>query len=126
MKNVMLKATLVLTLIVMSSFTLLGTFKVNKKIIGEWEYSIPQAPYEYQKGVLILSKEGKELKGEMLVGGYATVLEDMINVKSNVKANMDVQGEMVSFDLNFTKKTFEGTVSYSQGSMEITGNKKDK
>jgi hypothetical protein len=126
MKNVMLKATLVLTLIVMSSFTLLGTFKVNKKIIGEWEYSIPQAPYEYQKGVLILSKEGKELKGEMLVGGYATVLEDMINVKSNVKANMDVQGELVSFDLNFTKKTFEGTVSYSQGSMEITGNKKDK
>ncbi len=126
MKNIMLKTTLVLTLIVMSSFTLLGTFKVNKKIIGEWEYSIPQAPYEYQTGVLILSKEGKELKGEMVVGGYTTILEELINVKRNVTANMDVQGEIVSFDLNFSKNTFEGTVSYSQGSMEITGNKKDK
>ena len=125
MKNIMLKSTLVLTLILMSSFTLLGTFKVNKKILGEWEYSVPQAPYEYQKGVLILSKEGKELKGEMLVQGYTTVLEELVNVKGNVKATVNIEGESVAFDLNFSKNTFEGTVSYSQGSMEINGTKKD-
>ncbi len=126
MKNIMLKTTLVLTLIVMSSFTLSGTFKVNKKILGEWEYSVPQAPYEYQKGVLVLSKEGKELKGEMVVGGYSIVMEELVNVKGNVKAKVDVEGESVSFDLNFSKNSFEGTVSYSQGTMEITGNKKGK
>lgn len=121
----MLKTSLVLTLIVMSSFTLLGTFKVNKKILGEWEYAVPQAPYEYQKGVLILSKEGKELKGEMVVGGYSMPMEELVNLKSNVKAKVNVEGESVSFDLNFDKKTFEGTVSYSEGTLEISGNKKD-
>ena len=125
MKNIMLKSTLVLTLIIMSSFTLLGTFKVNKKILGEWEYAAPQAPYEYQKGVLVFSKEGKELKGEMVVGGYSIAMEELVNLKANVKASINIEGEIVSFDLNFDKKTFEGTVFYSQGEMEISGNKKD-
>lgn len=125
MKNIMLKSTLVFTLILMSSFTLLGTFKVNKKILGEWEYTVPQAPYEYQKGTMILSKEGKVLKGEMVVGGYTTPMEELVNVKGNVKAKIDVEGESVSFDLNFSKNTFEGTVLYSQGEMEISGTKKD-
>lgn len=125
MKNKISGLTLVVVLLLTSSFTLLGTFKVNKKILGEWEYSVPQAPYEYQKGVLILSKEGKELKGEMLVQGYTTVLEELVNVKGNVKATVNIEGESVAFDLNFSKNTFEGTVSYSQGSMEINGTKKD-
>jgi len=126
MKNIMLKTTLVLTLIVMSSFTLMGTFKVNKKILGEWEYSVPQAPYEYQKGVLVLSKEGKDLKGEAVVQGFSIVMKELVNIQNNVKANVDVEGERVSIDLNFSKNTFEGTVSSSQGSMEITGNRKEK
>lgn len=124
MKNTLIGTIVLLVVLVMSSFTFVETFKVNKKILGEWEYTIPEAPYEYQEGVLIFSKEGKELKGEMIVGGYTTVLEDLVNLKGNVKATIDVQGEAVSFDLNFTKKTFEGTVSYSQGWLDISGTKK--
>ena len=125
MKNIMLKSTLALVLTVISSFTLMESFKVNKKVLGEWEYAVPQAPYEYQKGVLVLSKEGKELKGEMVVGGYSIALEELVNVKTNVKAKVNIEGENVMFDLNFSKSTFAGTVSYSQGSMDITGSKKD-
>ena len=125
MKNIMLKSTLVLVLTVISSFTLMESYKVNKKILGEWEYAVPQAPYEYQKGVLVLSKEGKELKGELVIGGYSIALEDLVNVKTNVKAKVNIEGENVSFDLNFTKNTFDGTVGSSQGSMDITGNKKE-
>jgi len=125
MKNIILKSTLIFTLILMSSFTLLETFKVNKKILGEWEYTAPQAPYEYQKGVLVFSKEGKELKGEMVIGGYSMVMEELVNVKTNVKSRINIEGEIVSFDLNFDKNTFEGTASYSEGSLEISGSKKD-
>lgn len=124
MKSAILKMTLVFMVIVISGFTIAETFKVNKEILGEWEYTVPDAPYEYQKGVMILAKDHKELKGEMIIGGYSTPLEDLVNVKYNVKASMDVQGEGVTFDINFDGNTFKGTVDSSEGTMEISGSKK--
>lgn len=125
MKSTILKLTLLLMVVVMSGFTLTETFKVNKKILGEWEYSVPQAPYEYQEGVLVFSKDGKILKGEMIVGGYSMPMEDLVNEKDNVKAHISIEGEYVTFDLNFTKLEFSGTASYSQGTLEISGKKKE-
>lgn len=124
MKSAILKMTLVFMVIVISGFTIAETFKVNKEILGEWEYTVPDAPYEYQKGVMILAKDHKELKGEMIIGGYSTPLVDLVNVKYNVKASMDVQGEGVTFDINFDGNTFKGTVDSSEGTMEISGSKK--
>jgi len=95
-----------------------------KKILGEWDYSIPDAPYEYQKGVLVLKKTDGVLSGEMVIGGQGSPMEEIVYEKNNLKAVMNVQGETVRFNINFTKKTLEGTVSYSQGSMDIKGTKK--
>ena len=124
MKNVALKSLMLLSIIVLSSFTMADSFMGVKKILGEWEYSIPDAPYEYQKGVLVLTKVDGELSGEMIMGGQGSAMEEIVYEKNNLKAVMQVQGEIVKFDLNFSKKTLEGTVSYSQGSMGITGTKK--
>lgn len=124
MKNVALKSLMLLSIIVLSSFTMADSFMGVKKILGEWEYSIPDAPYEYQKGVLVLTKVDGELSGEMIIGGQGSAMEEIVYEKNNLKAVMQVQGEIVKFDLNFSKKTLEGTVSYSQGSMGITGTKK--
>jgi hypothetical protein len=125
MKNSFFKSTLVLMLILVSGFTAMDDFKVNKKILGEWEYNAPQAAYEYQKGVIVFSKEGKELKGEVLIGNQSMPMENVINKKNNVKAKINVQGEGVSLDLNFEGTTFKGTVTYSEGALEISGSKKE-
>lgn len=125
MKSTVLKLTIFLMVLVVSGFTLTETFKVNKKILGEWEYSAPHAPYEYQKGVLVFSKDGKKMKGEMIVGGYTMLMEDLVIEEDNVKAHISVEGEYVTFDLNFSELTFSGTASYSQGALEISGNKKE-
>lgn len=112
-------------LVVVSSFTAIDDFKVNKKILGEWEYNVPQAGYEYQKGVIMFSAEGKELKGEVLIGNQSMPMESVVNKKNNVKAKIYVEGEGVSLDLNFEETTFKGTVSYSEGTLEIIGSKKE-
>jgi hypothetical protein len=125
MKNISFTGTIVLMLVVVSSFTAIDDFKVNKKILGEWEYNVPQAGYEYQKGVFVFSKEGKELKGEVLIGNQSMPMESVVNQKNNVKAKINVQGEGVSLDLNFEETTFKGTVTYSEGTMEISGSKKE-
>ena len=124
MKKVALKSLILLAVMVLSSFSVADSFMGVKKILGEWEYSIPDAPYEYQKGVLVLKKVDGELSGEMIIGGQGSPMEEMVYEKNNLKAMMNVQGETVRFNLNFTKKALEGTVSYSQGSMNITGTKK--
>lgn len=124
MKNVAFKSFLLLSIIVLSSFAVKDSFVGVKKILGEWEYSIPDAPYEYQKGVLVLKKVDGALVGEVLIGGQGMPLEDVAYEKNVLTAKMDVQGETVRYKLNFTKKSFEGIVSYSQGSLDMKGTKK--
>jgi len=124
MKNVALKSLILLSIVVLSGFTMVDSFMGVKKILGEWDYSIPDAPYEYQKGVLVLKKIDGVLSGEMIMGGQGSPMEEVVYEKNNLKAVMNVQGEIVNFDLNFTKKTLEGTVSYSQGTLEMKGTKK--
>lgn len=124
MKNVALRSLVILSIVVLSSFTMVDSFMGVKKILGEWDYSIPDAPYEYQKGVLVLKRVDGVLSGEMIIGGQGSPMEEIVYKKNNLKAVMNVQGEIVNFDLNFTKKTLEGTVSYSQGTLGMKGTKK--
>lgn len=124
MKNLIIKSVLVLSIVIFSGFTLADSFVPMKKILGEWECAIPDAPYEYQNVVLVLTEVDGELNGEMRVGGQEMPMKDIVFKKSNLKASMNVQGEAVDFDLNFTKKTLEGSVTYSEGTLDITGTKK--
>ena len=124
MKIITFKSILFLSIIVLSSFAVKDSFVGVKKILGEWECSIPDAPMEYQKGVLVLSRVEGVLAAEMVMGGQGMPLEDVVYEKDVLKGKMDVQGETVRYNLNFTKKSFEGIVSYSQGTLDITGTKK--
>ena len=124
MKNFTIKSLLILTVIVLSSYSVPESFMGVKKILGEWDYMVPDASYEYQKGVLFLDKVDGELTGEVRIGGQGMALENIVFEKKNLKGDIYVQGEIVKLDLNFSKKTFEGTVTYSQGSMKMNGTKK--
>ena len=124
MKNIAFKSILLLSVIVLSSFAVKDSFVGVKKILGEWDCSIPDAPMEYQKAVLVLSKVDGVLTGEMMLGGQGMPLEDVVYEKDVLKAKLDIQGETVRYNLNFSKKSFEGIVSYSQGALDITGTKK--
>ncbi|RLD76490.1 MAG: hypothetical protein DRJ07_16280, partial [Bacteroidetes bacterium] len=60
MKNLILKGSLVLTFLVMMSFTGIDSTVSEKIFIGTWEYEAPDAPYEYQEGEIVFAKkEGK-------------------------------------------------------------------
>lgn len=124
MKIIALKGFLLLSVVVLCSFAVKDSKVKVKKILGEWECSIPDAPYGYQNGVLLLSKVDGVLSGEMVMEGQGNPLEDVVYEKNVLKAKMYVQGEVVRFNLNFTKKSFEGVVSYSQGALDISGTKK--
>jgi hypothetical protein len=108
----------------MTSFTVNDSLVVTKKFIGEWEYSVPDAPYQYQAGTFIFSKVEKKLSGTIAIDGYKTDLSNVVTKKNNLTCEVYIEGETVTFDLTFTKKSFSGTASYSQGELDISGSKK--
>jgi len=97
--------------------------KVNP--VGTWSYEAPNAPYEYNEGDIIVSKEGKEYKVEIKLGEYYSIKASSVAYKDNVLSfKLYVEGESVSIKSTLEKDEFKGTASYSEGTIDITGKKK--
>jgi len=124
MKNLILKGSLVLTFLVMVSFTGIDNSVNMKNFIGTWEYEAPDAPYEYQEGELIFAKKEGKLIGHASIDGYKIDLEDVIAKGDKLTCEAYIEGESVVFEMVFKKKTFSGTATYSEGSLPFSGKRK--
>lgn len=124
MKKFILTSAMILSVVIMSSFAVNESIDDSKIVIGTWEYSVPDAPYEYQEGELIIEKKDGKLTGYTMMGGYKTDIEDVVVKNNNLTFYLYVESEKVSFDLEFEKKIFSGTVSYSEGELDISGKRK--
>jgi len=126
MKNFILKGSMLLTLLVMLSFTGIENTVSSKKIIGTWEYKVPDAPYEYQNGKMVFEMKEKTLTGYVSIEGNKVDMDNLVEKKGKVTCETNIGGETVYFEMLFKKNAFSGKVSYSQGSLEITGTKVKK
>ncbi len=126
MKNLIFKGTLVFILFVTAGFTGINHPATDLKMLGTWEYSAPDAPYEYQEGNIHFLMQDNKLVGFVEIGGYKMELEDVIVKGDKVNCEVYVEGEEVSLELLFKKKTFSGTASYSEGTIDFTGKKLGK
>ncbi len=124
MKKIILTSAMILSVVIMSSFAVNESIDDSKIVIGTWEYSVPDAPYEYQEGELIIEKKDGKLTGYTMMGGYKTDIEDVVVKNNNLTFYLYVESEKVIFDLDFEKKSFAGTVSYSEGELDISGKRK--
>jgi hypothetical protein len=124
MKNLIFKTSAILLLFVLTSYSLPDDIIKTKKLIGTWEYSAPEAPYQYQKGEIIFEEKEGVLTGYFLIEGFKAQLRNLNSQKSKVTCEAYIQGITVSFDLTFKKKSFLGTASYSEGTLDISGHKK--
>ena len=94
-----------------------------KDLVGTWNYEAPYAPYEYSTGKLVFTEAGDKVEGKIKIGEYEI---DMRNVKvegEKVTFGAYIEGEYVSLKITVKKNTFTGTASYSEGSMEVSGEK---
>ena len=124
MKNLIFKGSAILILFVLTSYTTTEDVIKTKNIIGTWEYSVPDAPYQYQKGTIIFEDKEGDLTGYFLIDGFKAQLRNLKSLKRNVTFEAYIQGTTVSFDLTFKKKSFLGSATYSEGTLDISGHKK--
>lgn len=114
---------LFLAIFTFSSFT--TSTDVLNPMVGSWDYEVPGAPYEYQKGEMTIAQNEDLLTAKLNVGGYMINAESLKVEDKNLKFHLYVEGTKVNFDLNFEPKAFSGKVTYSEGTIDIKGKKKE-
>jgi len=124
MKKLFFKGSAILILFVSTSYTTTENVVKTKNIVGTWEYTVPDAPSHYQKGTIIFEDKEGELTGYFLIDGFKAQLKNLKSLKRNVTFEAYIQGVTVSFDLTFKKKSFLGSATYSEGTLDISGHKK--
>lgn len=107
-----------------ASFT---NVSAQKKVdpVGTWTYTADQAPFEYSTGDIVVAKEEKELEIEIQLGEYYKIKGSSVTYEKNVLAfKVYIEGESVSIKVTLEEEKFEGTASYSEGTIPVVGEKK--
>ena len=125
MKNV--KSIVIICLMLISSGVLLAQKKSDIKVIGTWVFTAQDAPVEYSTGDLVISQEGKELKGEIIFGEqYKVPLQEVKLVDNVLTFKAYIDGEPIEVKNEIIKDEMKGEVSTSDGTLEISAKRKTK
>jgi hypothetical protein len=96
----------------------------NSKVIGEWKYEAPAAPYGYEKGTLIISEKEGKLAGQVkFEDGYKIELKNITFAEGVFKCGLYVDYEYVSVKAKIDGKKMKGSVNTPEGEMPITATK---
>ena len=115
--------------IVLGLFLATGVFSVvnaqsNKIVLGEWKYSVPEAPYGYEKGIISLAEEDKKLSGELKFDSGFKVKLSSVSLKSDtLRLTAYVESEYVSAVSKVKGNKMEGKVDTSMGVMGLKAEK---
>ncbi|XOV90937.1 MAG: hypothetical protein ACFHWX_12075 [Bacteroidota bacterium] len=102
-----------------------NTFAAVKgnEIIGTWNYSAPSAPYEYSKGKLIFTAKGDAVEGTIKLGGNSIKMRNLKIEKNEITFGIYLEGEYISITARIDKNAFSGKATYSEGSVDLKGEK---
>ena len=112
-------ARLIFLLVMISGFT--SVSGKGQDVVGTWDYFAPDAPYEYSKGKLIISRVEDELKGLVNIDGYEIELDSLKFEDNILSFTLFVEGDFVAVRLTMKDDSFEGTASTSEGMLDVTG-----
>lgn len=98
------------------------TVMVKDDLIGGWEYTVAGAPEGYEKGFLMIVKQGDAYKAQVQLAGGAVNGENVVVKGNKITFTLNVEGETVSVALEAKGSKISGTsVSPSNGTMSISG-----
>ncbi len=121
MKSLNLKLWLAgMSLFILCAFIAVPTTKLE----GTWKYNAPDAPYGYQTGILTFKKKDQKWVGILNLNGNKQKVSNLKVEKQKVSFVIWEQGTKVTVHLLFAdSKKFDGTVSYAEQTIKITGQK---
>lgn len=101
-----------------------ATIIVKDDLIGGWEYSVEGAPEGYEKGFLLIVKQGDVYKAQIQLSTGAVNAENVVVKGNKISFTVTIEGETVSVALEAKGSKLTGTsTSASNGSLNIMGSK---
>lgn len=95
---------------------------VKDDLIGGWEYTVAGAPEGYDKGFLMIVKQGDIYKAQVQLSTGAVNGENVVVKGNKITFTVNVEGETVSVALEAKGSKISGTsTSASNGTMNISG-----
>ncbi|NOY38627.1 MAG: hypothetical protein GXO83_13755 [Chlorobi bacterium] len=122
----------VFTLTLLVIFTLVSGLTVSaetkkKSPAGTWHYNVANAPYGYEAGDLVIKKEKGTYKGALVFSeDYSIDLYDIKVGDGSLSFKAFVEGAEISFEGTYTRKSIKGTITYSEGTLSLTADRKKK
>lgn len=91
--------------------------------VGTWQYSAPQAEYPYEKGKIVFSMEGKELKAFVETNGHKASAWQLKVADNKASFTITIEGEPVKVLLQIKGSELTGSASYSGGKVSLQARK---
>lgn len=96
----------------------------EKDIVGEWKFDVTQAPYEFQKGTLVIEQADDQLEGKVVFERSQDVSIREIEIEEEeITFTLYIQGEKVQVIGNIEENKFVGYTKTSQDKMDFLAEK---
>lgn len=97
----------------------------NETVVGSWEFSNPQVPWEFNKGFInFMEGEDEAYSGEIEFHTGQKVPMNQVDIDGNfVSFGMDIAGSAVSADCMVEGDTLTCDLTTMQGPMQVVATK---
>lgn len=120
-----LRGLVALVLVLLASSFTLEAPAMRFSPVGTWEYSVPGVQPGYEKGSMVIAKDGKDYKVTMVLNEYyKTDAEKVVYKKKNISFSFWVETEEILVTGSFDGDEFKGSLSYFEGDYTITATRK--
>ena len=122
----MKRSLLFFTLIIAVGITFTANAQTKKSAIGSWKFEVPQAPYGYDKGIILITQQGDSLIGELKMdSGQSFKLNKITSKNDSINISAYIQGELVTVNAKIEGNKMSGQVYWSQGEMDLKAERQE-
>lgn len=116
-----MKKTVVLLIVMFLSVVTVLVIAQNKNSSKSvWNYEVPQAPYGYDKGKLIITDNNNSISGEVEISsGYKIKMNEVSLIKDTLKGVVYIDNELVRLKGNVKDTIIVGTADTSMGLLKF-------
>ncbi len=95
----------------------------NKDLIGEWKFDVTQAPYEFQKGKMVIEQSEDQLEGKIIFERTQDITIRGIETGEKITITLYIQGEKVQVVGNIEENKFLGYAETSTDKLDFSAKK---
>jgi hypothetical protein len=96
----------------------------DKDLIGEWKFDVTQAPYEFQKGKMVIEQSEDQLKGKIIFERAQDVtISEIETGDEKITITLYIQGERVQVVGNIEENKFVGYAETSTDKLDFSAEK---